>query len=141
MYWGFKEGLRDLLGLDGCFMKGQYSGQLLTAVGIDANHEDDLDLNPMSNFTFISNRQKGILPVIAQVFPCADRFCVRHIYENFKAQWKGNQFKELVWRCAAATTVPYFDRQIEKLKSLDEGDYEYLKKRYLHNIGQDPISV
>ncbi|GJT44867.1 hypothetical protein Tco_0953582 [Tanacetum coccineum] len=113
---GFKEGLRDLLGLDGCFMKGQYSGQLLTAVGIDANHEDDLDLNPMSNFTFISNRQKGILPVIAQVFPCADR-------------------------CVAATTVPCFDRQIEKLKSLDEGDYEYLKKRYLHNIGQDPISV
>ncbi|GJZ27143.1 hypothetical protein Tco_0571396 [Tanacetum coccineum] len=35
---GFKEGLRELLGLDGCFMKGQYPGQLLTAVGIDANH-------------------------------------------------------------------------------------------------------
>ncbi|GKC96476.1 mutator type transposase [Tanacetum coccineum] len=35
---GFKEGLRDLLGLDGCFIKGQYPGQLLTAVGIDANH-------------------------------------------------------------------------------------------------------
>ncbi|GKE71659.1 hypothetical protein Tco_1529731 [Tanacetum coccineum] len=35
---GFKEGLSDLLGLDGCFMKGQYPGQLLTAVGIDANH-------------------------------------------------------------------------------------------------------
>ncbi|GKC81470.1 mutator type transposase [Tanacetum coccineum] len=28
----------ELLGLDGCFMKGQYPGQLLTAVGIDANH-------------------------------------------------------------------------------------------------------
>ncbi|GJW36524.1 ribonuclease H-like domain-containing protein [Tanacetum coccineum] len=35
---GFKEGLRDLLGLDGCFIKGQYPGQLLTTVGIDANH-------------------------------------------------------------------------------------------------------
>lgn len=80
---GFKEGLRDLLGLDGCFMKGKYPGQLLTAVGIDANHGiypvayaiveaettsswswfltclgDDLDLTPMSNFTFISDRQK-----------------------------------------------------------------------------------
>nr|GEW08007.1 putative NHL domain-containing protein [Tanacetum cinerariifolium] len=80
---GFKEGLRDLFGLDGCFIKGQYPGQLLTAVGINANHGiyplayailetentsywslfltclgDDLDLNPMSNFTFIYDRQK-----------------------------------------------------------------------------------
>nr|GEV50565.1 transposase, mutator type [Tanacetum cinerariifolium] len=57
-----------------------------------------------------------------------------------KAQWKGNQFKKLVWKCASATTVPYFDRQIEKLKSLDEGAFEYLKK-IPHNISQDPISV
>ncbi|GJY72406.1 hypothetical protein Tco_0476109 [Tanacetum coccineum] len=35
---GFKEGLRDLLGLDGCFMKGQYPSQLLIAIRIDANH-------------------------------------------------------------------------------------------------------
>nr|GEV48711.1 hypothetical protein [Tanacetum cinerariifolium] len=56
---GFKEGLRGLLGLDGCFIKGQYPG-------------DDLDLNPMSNFTFISDRQKGIIPTIAQVFPNAE---------------------------------------------------------------------
>ncbi|GKE16082.1 hypothetical protein Tco_1423659 [Tanacetum coccineum] len=70
--------------------KGLKTPQLLTAVGIDANHGDDLDLNPMSNFTFISDRQKGIQAAIAQVFPNAKhRFYVRHIYENFKAQWKG----------------------------------------------------
>nr|GEX27904.1 transposase, mutator type [Tanacetum cinerariifolium] len=104
-------------------------GQLLTAVRIDANHGDDLDLNPMSNFTFISDRQKCIIPAIAQVFPTVEhRFCVRHIYENFKAQWKCNQFKELVWKCAAATTVPYFYKQMGKLKNLDEGAYEYLQK-------------
>nr|GEU28965.1 hypothetical protein [Tanacetum cinerariifolium] len=146
--------LKDLLGLDGYFMKGQYPGQLLLAVAIDVNHGiyhgsyaivepentsswswfltclgDDLDLNPMSNFTFISNRQKGILSAIAQVFPKAEhRFCVRHIYENFKAQWKGNQFTKLVWKCAAATNVPYFDKQMGKLKNLDKDAYEYLQK-------------
>ncbi|GKB87528.1 mutator type transposase, partial [Tanacetum coccineum] len=78
---GFKEGLRDLLGLDGCFIKGQYPSQLLASVGIDVNYGDDLDLNPMSNFTFISDRQKVL----------------------------------------SATTVPYFDKQIGKLKNLDEG--------------------
>ena len=29
---------RDLLGLDGCFMKGPYPGQMLTAVGVDSNN-------------------------------------------------------------------------------------------------------
>ena len=80
---GFKAGLRNLLGLDGTFMKGQFPGQLLTAVGLDGNNgiypvayaifesesvsswswfleylRDDLDLQPNSNFTFISDRQK-----------------------------------------------------------------------------------
>ncbi|GKB39857.1 mutator type transposase [Tanacetum coccineum] len=107
----------------------QVNGKWVKSKTVETCLGDDLDLNPMSNFTFISDRQKGILPAIAQVFPNAEhRFCVRHIYENFKAQWKGNQFKELVWKCAAATTVPYFDKQMGKLKNLDEGAYEYLQK-------------
>jgi hypothetical protein len=35
---GFKECGRELLGLDGAFMKGPYPGQLLTAVGLDPNN-------------------------------------------------------------------------------------------------------
>ncbi|GJT93306.1 FAR1-related sequence 10 [Tanacetum coccineum] len=35
---GFKEGGRELLGLDGAFMRGQYPGQMLTALGVDANN-------------------------------------------------------------------------------------------------------
>ncbi|GJT00946.1 FAR1-related sequence 10 [Tanacetum coccineum] len=130
----FKEGLRDLFGLDGCFIKGQYPGQLLIAVGIDANH----GIYPLAYAIVETEKTSswswfltclGILPAIAQVFPNAEhRFCVRHIYENFKAQWKCNQFKELVWKCAAATIVPYFDKQMGKLKNLDEGAYEYLQK-------------
>ncbi|CAJ2640799.1 unnamed protein product [Trifolium pratense] len=35
---GFKEGCRPIIGLDGCFLKGYFGGQLLTAVGGDANN-------------------------------------------------------------------------------------------------------
>ena len=35
---GFKKGCRPLIGLDGCFLKGLYGGQLLSAVGQDANN-------------------------------------------------------------------------------------------------------
>ena len=35
---GFKAGCRPLIGLDGCFLKGYYGGQLLSAVAQDANN-------------------------------------------------------------------------------------------------------
>lgn len=34
---GFLAGCRQIISLDGCFLKGLYGGQLLSAVGIDAN--------------------------------------------------------------------------------------------------------
>ncbi|KAK4283970.1 hypothetical protein QN277_000865 [Acacia crassicarpa] len=36
---GFKAGCRPLIGLDGCFLKGYYGRQLLSAVGEDANKQ------------------------------------------------------------------------------------------------------
>nr|GEW80957.1 hypothetical protein [Tanacetum cinerariifolium] len=56
----------------------------------EANHElgDDLDLYRNSNFTFVSDRQKGIIPAIANLFPNAEhRYCVKHIHENMKKKW------------------------------------------------------
>jgi len=35
---GFKNGCRPLIGLDGCFLKGYYGGEFLTAVGQDGNN-------------------------------------------------------------------------------------------------------
>lgn len=89
---GFKASGRELLGLDGAFMRGQYQGQLITAVGVDANNGiypvaygivesesihswawflnclgDDLDLYSNSNFTFITDRQKVHLTFILSI--------------------------------------------------------------------------
>ena len=36
---GFAKHCRPLIGLDGCFLKGMYGGQLLAAVGKDANNQ------------------------------------------------------------------------------------------------------
>nr|GEZ89534.1 hypothetical protein [Tanacetum cinerariifolium] len=47
----------------------------------------DLELQDNSNFTFISDRQKGIIPAIEELFPVAEHnFCLRHIYENMKSK-------------------------------------------------------
>jgi hypothetical protein len=36
---GFKEGCRKVVGLDGCFFKGATNGELLCALGRDANNQ------------------------------------------------------------------------------------------------------
>nr|GEY27249.1 reverse transcriptase domain-containing protein [Tanacetum cinerariifolium] len=80
---GFRACSRDLLGLNGAFMKGPFPSQVLVVLGLDSNNEiyplayalveaesksswccflqclgDDIDLHPNLNFTFISDRQK-----------------------------------------------------------------------------------
>ncbi|KAI3678919.1 hypothetical protein L6452_38223 [Arctium lappa] len=151
---GFMAGGRDLLGLDGSFMKGPFPGQVLTAVGIDSNHGiyplayaiveaettsswtwfleclgDDLDMYPNFNFTFISDRQKGIILAISKVFPCADhRYCLRHIHENMKQAWKGRVYKEHLWKCATSSTLPEFQQAMNNLRAFNVSAYEWLNK-------------
>ncbi|KAK2634765.1 hypothetical protein Ddye_029557 [Dipteronia dyeriana] len=36
---GWKEGCRRILGLDGCFIKGFHTGQLLIAIGVDPDNQ------------------------------------------------------------------------------------------------------
>nr|KAJ0221265.1 hypothetical protein LSAT_V11C200084130 [Lactuca sativa] len=150
---GFKACLRDFLGLDGAHMKGPYPGQILTTVGLDSNNGiyplayaiveienceswkwfleclgDDLDLHAMYNFTFVSDRQKGLLQAVSQLFPCAEhRFCLRHIHENMKKQWRTKEYKDHLWDCATATTVPEFNHFMHQFSLFDKSAYEWLK--------------
>ncbi|GJT24799.1 mutator type transposase [Tanacetum coccineum] len=99
---GFRASRRDLLGLDGAFMKGPFLGQCLG---------DDIDLHPNSNFTFISDRQKGIIPTIKTVYPSAEhRYCLRHIHENMKQGLCVQAYKDLFRRAASATNVRDFEK-------------------------------
>ncbi|GJQ96243.1 heat stress transcription factor B-4-like protein [Tanacetum coccineum] len=131
----FRACRRDMLGLDGAFMKGPFPGQVLVAVGLDSNNEiyplayalveaesksswcwflqclgDDIDLHLNLNFTFISDRQKGIILAIKVVYLSVEhRYCLRHIYENMKQRWCGQPYKDLLWRAASATNVKDFE--------------------------------
>nr|GEW85196.1 hypothetical protein [Tanacetum cinerariifolium] len=123
---GFRACRRDLLGLDGAFMKGSFPGQVLVAVGLDSNNGiyplayalveaetksswcwflqclgDDIDLHPNLNFTFIGDRQKG---------------------------WYGQAYKDLLWRAASATKVRDFKKCILELKMMNPKAHEWLNK-------------
>ncbi|GJW90166.1 mutator type transposase [Tanacetum coccineum] len=151
---GFRAYGRQILGLDGCFMSGPWPGQILTAVGIDANNEiypvayaiveaeskaswcwflnllgEDLGIEANFNYTFISDRQKGLIQAIASVFPSAEhRYCVRHIHENMKSQFKGGVYKEMLWNAAKATSEGEFKKKMGELKSFNSDAYDWLMK-------------
>ncbi|CAL8998781.1 unnamed protein product [Prunus brigantina] len=129
---GFKAGCRPIIGLDGCFLKSVYAGQLLTAVGIDANNETwviayavveseckeswiwflellvkDCEIVNQFGFTFISDKQKGLLLAFEQVVPnCDHRFCARHLFSNYSLLFKAKSLRNKFWEASYATTVP-----------------------------------
>ncbi|XP_071738751.1 uncharacterized protein [Rutidosis leptorrhynchoides] len=149
---GFKAIGRDLLGLDGCFMKEPAKSCILTAVGVDSNNGiypvayaivelecgaswtwflkclgEDLELGSNSNFTFISDRQKSLVHAVENLFPCVEhRHCLRHIHGNMKGQFRGVAHKNHLWRCATVTIVPEFEHSMNQLKEFDNAAYIWL---------------
>jgi hypothetical protein len=127
---GWKEGCRPILGLDGCFIKGHHTGQLLTAIGVDPNNQMypvayalvesecretwlwflellgvDLEINNSHGIVWITDKQKGLIDAIRELFPHSEhRYCVKHFYNNFKASHKGLMLKQLLWGAAKSTT-------------------------------------
>ncbi|KAB2601156.1 hypothetical protein D8674_002161 [Pyrus ussuriensis x Pyrus communis] len=141
-------GCRPLIGLDGCHLKSVRGGHLLCVVGIDPNDETwvivyaVVEMENKSSWiwflellgwTFISDQQNGLIPAFQKVISNSHhRFCVRHLYTNFKNLFKGKTLKDALWSVARATTVPHFKKAMEDMKKLDEKAYNWLVKKPAH---------
>ncbi|XP_062015494.1 uncharacterized protein LOC133732053 [Rosa rugosa] len=152
---GWMNGCRPIIGLDGCHIKGHHPGQLLAAVGIDANNrmfpiayaiaeaenqetwtwflyllKCDLKIERDSSYTFITDKQKGLGNAISGWFPNAEhRHCVRHLYNNFKAKHPGEGLKQLVWNAARSSTVVWFNKHMADLRELSEGAWSWFQDK------------
>ncbi|KAG8377713.1 hypothetical protein BUALT_Bualt08G0061400 [Buddleja alternifolia] len=92
--------------------------------------EADLGIERHDAFTFVSDKQKGLIPAFELVFPGAEnRFCVRHLHENFKkAGFRGLAFKMALW-AAKAITVPEYELRIKEMGELDESAVEWFNDK------------
>ncbi|KAK8544530.1 hypothetical protein V6N13_026030 [Hibiscus sabdariffa] len=89
---------------------------------------EDLDLNNSYHISFMSDRQKGLKEALAEYFPYSEhRFCVRHLYNNFKGKHKGNALKDSFWKAATSTYMREFQVALAKMKSLSPQAFEWLK--------------
>ncbi|CAI9273729.1 unnamed protein product [Lactuca saligna] len=112
---GWNTGCRRVIGLDGCFLKGQIKGEILTAIGRDANNHvypiawavvnvenkenwtwflqllvDDLGVEDGRGLVVISDQHKGLLESVKAILPHVEhRQCARHIYANFRKRHTG----------------------------------------------------
>lgn len=84
---------------------------------------------------------QGIIPAIAKLFPAAEhRFCLKHIHENMKLKWSGKAFKDLLWKCVTATTVPHFTHAMDELKAFNKEAYEWMCKIPPHHWSRSHFS-
>ncbi|CAN1153088.1 hypothetical protein LINPERHAP2_LOCUS19166 [Linum perenne] len=108
LFKGFLAGCRPIIGFDGCFLKGELPGMLLSAVRKDRNNQmfplawavtegettsswkwfvelvhDQLQLDQGNGWTVISDQQKGLVQALDQFLPHAEhRKCARHVFAN-----------------------------------------------------------
>ncbi|XP_024167940.1 uncharacterized protein LOC112174404 isoform X2 [Rosa chinensis] len=153
---GWIDGCRPIIGLDGCHLKTVYKGILLTAVGIDGNNgmypiafaivekenkeawtwfveflKQDLELNNGYSYTFISDKQKGLLDAVKDVMPNAEhRHCARHLYNNFKGEGHiGTELRDLFWSTARSTTKTWFLKNMDSICEKSPSAWNWLRER------------
>ncbi|XP_057532223.1 uncharacterized protein LOC130810256 [Amaranthus tricolor] len=153
---GFLGGCRPIIGIDGAHLSGYYKGVMLTAVAIDGNNEifvlaygivdtESIDSwtyffrnlrclfaqyeSQMDDWTFISDRMRGVESALFEVFPIATRrICCQHLYSNCKAAgWSGAVFHKMFWIAANTYNEYVFEKVMSKIKEFDAAAYDYLK--------------
>ncbi|XP_056695693.1 uncharacterized protein [Spinacia oleracea] len=152
---GFLRGCRPIIGIDGAHLSGFYKGILLTAVGIDGNNEifvlaygivDTESCDSWTHFmtclrqmfeqegcnkddwTFISDRMKGVDLAVRDTFPRATRrVCCQHLYMNCKNNgFSGSAFFKLFWIAANAHNEYVYGKALEKITAHDPNAAAYL---------------
>ncbi|XP_075098045.1 uncharacterized protein LOC142175360 [Nicotiana tabacum] len=143
-----------MIGLDACFLKGSLRGQLMAAIARDENNQmfplaiavveseckeswtwflesliDQIGVPEEKGWTFMSDQQKGLLESFKKVMPNVDhRFCVRHMYANFKLRFKDKKLKDLMWAVARSYTIVDFEKYMELIKKENTEAHRWLSK-------------
>ncbi|GMY33946.1 transposon [Fagus crenata] len=140
--------------MDGCHLRSFLKRHILTTVSIDGNDGmypiafaicegenkeswewflekfmRDIDPHEKINWTFISDQQKvRLVPSLLRVvYEGNTRFCVRHLFANFKNKFKGKTLKELMWAATKETTKAGYEAKMKTIKNINNQVYEYLK--------------
>ncbi|KAK4389893.1 hypothetical protein Sango_2326300 [Sesamum angolense] len=70
-------------------------------------------------WAFISDRQKGLLETVAELAPGVEhRFYLRHMYNNFKGKFKGQELKKILQKAASTYSVNQHLKTMAKIQKI-----------------------
>ncbi|KAM0875264.1 hypothetical protein ACQ4PT_036948 [Festuca glaucescens] len=151
---GFLAACRPIIFLDGCHLKTKFGGILLTAIGMDPNDcifpvafaiveventsswkwfltalKQDLGIDNTAPWTIMSDKQKGLIKAVTELFPdSGHRFCVRHLWQNFNKNFKGEALKNQLWKCARSSTVGKWQENMDVMLVLSKTAHDWLEE-------------
>ena len=71
---------------------------------------------------------QGLDRALAEVLPnCEHRYCVQHMYRNFKKKHPGLPLKDRLWNIANSTTEELYNKAMAELKDFDNEAYQWVK--------------
>ncbi|CAI9275153.1 unnamed protein product [Lactuca saligna] len=121
---GWVEGYRRVIGLGGCFLKGICRGQLLSAIGRDANNH----IYPIA-WAIVSMESKETWKWFIDLLIENLGMGVGHGLTLISDQHKGQLFRKLLWYAATATTPAKFEQHMNEIKKLEPLAYDHLMER------------
>jgi len=72
---------------------------------------------------------QGLLPAIDSLLPGVDqRFCMRHLYNNFRKRFPRKQLKELVWKATNSIYPRQWESIMREIRTINEEAYKYMFK-------------
>ncbi|XP_010468134.1 PREDICTED: uncharacterized protein LOC104748149 [Camelina sativa] len=151
----WKQSCRPLIGVDGCFLKEKIKGQLLVALGRDADNaiypmawcvvqventdnwswfvnrlKIDLELGDGDGYIMVSDRQKDLIKAVELELPKIEhRKCVRHIYGNLKKRHPDKKrLKKLLWDLAWCYNSKDYEEALERIHAYDSKVFDDVMK-------------
>ncbi|GJU51849.1 hypothetical protein Tco_1221404 [Tanacetum coccineum] len=124
-----------IIALDGCFLKSPNQGEILNAIGRDKNNHIYLVAWAMVNVenkTWVAAKE-GLMKTVKDVMSNAEhKQCGRHIYENFRKQYLGLDFRQLFWAASKASYPQFFNKIMDKIKSTNPNAHKmHLYEMYI----------
>ncbi|XP_020276616.1 uncharacterized protein LOC109850939 [Asparagus officinalis] len=146
--YGFLHACRPLLEIDKADLKGKYLGTLLCASAVDADdalfplafavvdaESDDnwiwflselrklilVNTDKMPVLTILSERKKGIVEAVETHFPSSFHgFCLRHVSDSFREEFKNTKLLNLFWNAVYALTAAEFDAKVAEMMEVQD---------------------
>ncbi|KAM0914817.1 hypothetical protein ACQ4PT_011247 [Festuca glaucescens] len=105
--------------------------------------KQDLGIVNTAPWTIMSDKQKGLINAVTELFPwlqglikavtelfpeAGHRFCVRHLWQNFNKNFKGEVLKNQLWKCARSSTVAKWQENMDAMLVLSKTAHDWLEE-------------